>query len=131
MKTTLLTSATVTKKLKSLGFYQSKYLTSRIRGWGTSTDGFETEAEVEYKNGRTIQKWHYTQKRGHHQRAHYVEDKVNTGRIFVSYQQSTSVGATYDPDLKLKRLTQIKRALIGAGYTVDFATDSDRLIVTK
>lgn len=137
--TALLNASTVTRKLQKLGFRHGGWIaSSAVRGWGNHSEGFETEAEVNFVNGRIVQKWHYTQKRGHHQRGHYVEDKEYTGRVFVTYQQSTRISATYVKGKDEEQLAKMQTALEAEGFTVEFepagegwAGSKARLIVTR
>ena len=135
--TALLNASTITRKLQKLGFRKGEWIGSNIRGWGNHTEGFVTEAEHEYVNGRLVQKWHYTQKRGHHQRPHYIEDKVYTGRVFVTYQQSTRISSTYVQGLDEEKLAKMQEALKAEGFSVEFEPKGEgwgqkaRLVVTR
>lgn len=134
--TTPLRGVTVTKALKAAGFRQSEYLaSSRVRGWGSSTEGFETQTEyrTEYIH---YKKYHYTQARGSHQVNAIKEKNTPTGKVFVSYQQSTNISAKHDAEKQVSKLNALETALKGMGFKVTRETygwnnNQQRLVVER
>lgn len=124
----ILTPATITRSLKKAGFTQSKWLaSSRVRGWGSSTEGFEVEGEkiTHYSQQPVIRSG----------RKYWPQRNEYTGRVFVKYQQSNRISAIYSSELQARKMKELETALKDMGYSVKRLKDYDggviRLLVER
>lgn len=129
-----LKAITITKALTNAGFLHSRMMmSSRVKGWGSSSEGFETENDYDFVSvPHDTRKWD-SDTDSFTTVTRWKDVKEYTGTVYVTYTQYTSINIPYDPAYVALRLTQMATTLEGLGFTVTRENHAytERLVVTR
>lgn len=113
-------AASVTRALTSAGLKRSEFLRSgMVKGWGTVTEGFQSEQEM-IRNNKRVRRGTYKDGRT---RYAYVTDNKPTGRVIVHYHLNSDTHRNL-PDKERqgrisKALSEAQKVLKERGYVIE------------